>query len=297
MNNDNKNLHSAKREKNDEFYTMFEDVEKELMHYRDQFKGKTIFLNCDDDTSSFWKFFQLNFKFFGLKKLVATHYETTGPAYMLEMFGALDIRETKLVGNGDFRSEESREIMAEADIVITNPPFSLFREFVSQLMEFKKEFIILGSHNAITYKEIFPLIRDNKMWLGAKHQNEYAFTLPDGSIQKLRNIVWYTNMDNARRNATITLFREYSSEKYPQYDNYDAIEVGRYADIPLGYKGVMGVPITFLNRHNPDQFEIVNADDYITNPKTKKKGHGLVKDNDGAINGKATYARILIKAK
>ncbi|EDZ0839852.1 modification methylase [Salmonella enterica] len=297
MNNDNKNLHSAKREKNDEFYTMFDDVEKELMHYRDQFKGKTIFLNCDDYTSSFWKFFQLNFKFFGLKKLVATHYVASGAAYKREMFSAMDIHETKLKGNGDFRSDESKEILSEVDMVITNPPFSLFREFVSQLMEFGKKFIILGSHNAITYKEVFPLIRDDKMWLGAKHQNEYAFTLPDGSIQKLRNIVWYTNMENSRRNESITLYREFEEAQYAKYDNYDAIEVGRYTDIPLDYKGVMGVPITFLNRYNPAQFKIIGA--------TESEGKGFSaglwdagsRIAQATIGGKKVYKRIFIQAK
>ncbi|EGD6457196.1 modification methylase [Salmonella enterica] len=301
-------LQAAAKAKNDEFYTMFSDVEKELRFYREHFRGKTIFLNCDDDTSNFWKFFQLNFEFFGLKKLVATHYETENASYKLEMTGPTSIFETKLSGNGDFRSPESVAIMKEADIVITNPPFSLFREFVAQLVEHGKKFLIVGNKNAITYKEIFPLIKANKLWLGIHLARWYV--LPDSAAKwdkldengkKLAEApgLWFTNLEHSQRNEDIVLYKDYTPDEFPTYDNFNAIEVSKSADIPVGYNGVMGVPITFLNKYNPNQFEIIGFDYEVKSGEIEgvAKSEWNGKLDRAYLNNKRMYARILIKAK
>jgi len=303
------NLQKAKKAKNDEFYTQLTDIEKELLHYRDQFRGKIIFCNCDDpEESNFWLYFKLNFEFLGIKKLMSTHYEGNIPSYKLEMYSEDKIVKTMLKGSGDFRSEESIELLKESDMVITNPPFSLFREYVAQLIKYDKKFLIVGSQNAITYKEIFPLLKDNKMWLGYKNGG-YKFEVPlDYNIGKiiiednkhfikLGNIAWFTNMEVSKRNEDIILFREYSEKMYPKYDNYDAINVDKVKDIPKEYYEPMGVPITFMGRYNPEQFEILNANDYRLNEKTSIKAHGLIKDKDGAIKGINKYARILIRRR
>ena len=217
----------------------------------------------------------------------------------------------ELEGDGDFRSEESIALMDEADIVVTNPPFSLFREFVDILMEHEKKFIIIGNMNAITYKEIFPLIKENRIWLGNGFSGGNAYFRvmdternfakgvfdPDTGLVKFRNCAWYTNLDIKKRHEELILVERYTSEKYPKYDNYDAIEVSKIAEIPCDYAGIMGVPITFLDKYNPDQFEILNANDYRTNEETPIKKHGLIKDKDGSINGKIVYVRILIRNK
>lgn len=268
----NSNLHAAKAAKNDEFYTMMTDIEKEIKHYRKHFKGKVVFLNCDDDKkSNFFKFFSRNMDFLGIKKLIATHYDAHKPTHKIELFrlddGTISEKITRLMENGDFRSPESVAILREADIVVTNPPFSLFREYIAQLIEHNKKFLVIGSLNAITYKEIFPLIKDNKLWLGVNNGAK-AYTVPDhfegkhevidGVKQvKLGNTGWFTNLDHHVRNEEIFLFREYNEEDYPTYDNYDAINVDKVRDIPREFNGTMGVPITFLNKYNPDQFEIV----------------------------------------
>lgn len=321
MANSNKGLNSANKAKKDEFYTRLEDVERELGHYRDYFRGKTIFCNCDDPAeSNFWKYFELNFDFFGLKKLISTHFETDKPSYKLEMFhdingdgqmDAADIVKTPLLQNGDFRSPECVEIMKEADVVVTNPPFSLFREYIKQLMDNDKKFIVVGHQNAITYKEIFPLLKDNKIWLGYGFPGNAAFFInkhyedtassgqhKDGMI-RVSGVTWYTNIDIKKRHENMILFRTYKGHEseYPKYDNYDAVNVDKVKDIPIDYKGVMGVPITFMDKYSPEQFEILNANDFITNKNTPKKAHGLIKDKDGTINGRTTYARILIKNK
>lgn len=261
----NANLHTAKKEKNDEFYTQLTDIEKELKHYKAHFEGKTVFCNCDDPAeSNFWKFFHLKFSDFKLKKLISTHYVTSGETYKMEYNGIegedADIGaciRTPLEGNGDFRSPESIAVLQEADIVVTNPPFSLFREYVGQLMKYEKKFLIIGSMNAITYKEIFPLLKTNEIWLGYNAVHE--FKQPDGTIKKFGNIGWYTNLDIKKRHEDLVLFRKYADDPslYPKYDNYDAIEVSKIVDIPCDYDGVMGVPITFLDKYNPDQFEII----------------------------------------
>jgi len=251
----NKNLHKAKAKKNDEFYTMLTDIEKELMHYRPHLKNKVIFCNCDDPVeSNFWLYFKLNFEFLGLKKLISTHYSEEHSTYKLEFDGVNTIK-TELEGNGDFRSPEAINILEESDIVITNPPFSLFREYVAQLINYKKDFLIIGSFNAITYKEIFPLIKTNKLWLGISPRS-MKFQTPSKDI-KLVNTIWYTNLEHSKRNEKIISYKEYSEVEFPKYDNYDAINIDKVKDIPKNYLGIMGVPITFLTKYNPEQFEIL----------------------------------------
>ena len=275
----NKSLKKAKDAKNDEFYTQIEDIEREMKHYRDHFKDKTIFCNCDDpEYSNFWKYFQLNFYELGLKQLVSTHYEEDSPSYRMDIvsgdkadqIGIPDYVKTPLQQNGDFRSPECIEILKEADIVITNPPFSLLREYIAQLIEYDKKFIIIGTLNAIHYKEIFPLIQDNKMWLGngfnggnayfiTKHKREYANGVynEETGLVKFRNVIWLTNLEIPKRHEEMILYKAYKADEYPKYENYDAIEVGKVADIPCDYYGKMGVPDSFLQNYNPDQFEIV----------------------------------------
>lgn len=275
----NKSLKKAKDAKNDEFYTQIEDIEREMKHYRDHFKDKTIFCNCDDpEYSNFWKYFQLNFYELGLKQLVSTHYEEDSPSYRMDIvsgdkadqIGIPDYVKTPLQQNGDFRSQECIEILKEADIVITNPPFSLLREYIAQLIEYDKKFIIIGTLNAIHYKEIFPLIQDNKMWLGngfnggnayfiTKHKREYANGVynEETGLVKFRNVIWLTNLEIPKRHEEMILYKAYKADEYPKYENYDAIEVGKVADIPCDYYGKMGVPDSFLQNYNPDQFEIV----------------------------------------
>lgn len=258
---ENKSLHKAKIAKNDEFYTQLTDVSRELMHYKAHFKDKIVFCNCDDPAwSAFWKYFHLNFSELGLKKLISTHYDKTEPTYKMEYTGGDDNDvevgvKTPLEGNGDFRNKECLDLLDECDIVVTNPPFSLFREYVAVLMEHDKKFLIIGSQNAITYKEFFPLLRDDKVWMGCNGVKE--FVQPDGSVKKFGNICWYTNLDVAKRHEKLILWKNYTPEEYPKYDNYDAINVDKITDIPIDYNGAMGVPITFLDKYNPEQFDIV----------------------------------------
>ena len=290
----NSNLHAAKAAKNDEFYTQITDIEKELSNYKDFFKGKVVYCNCDDAReSNFFKYFSKNFEFLGLKKLITTGYKAEGKGVVLvyegDKNGNRKVEDNEIVvrqleGSGDFRSEECIEFLKEADVVVTNPPFSLFREYIKQLMDYGKKFLVIGSMNAITYKEIFPYIKNNELWLG--NQNVKEFRSPNGEIKKFGNILWYTNIQHKKRNTPLDLYKRYSNE-YPKYDNYDAIEVGKVSDIPMDYDGVMGVPITFLDKYCPEQFEIVGLDRYVEdNPHY---GHRFT------INGKETYARILIK--
>lgn len=313
----NSSLHKARNAKKDEFYTRLEDIENELKHYRGHFKDKTVFLNCDDpEYSNFWFYFSRNFDFLGLKRLIATHYTGLGsdnppPSYVLELHRPVDGSKTdienpvrtELEGDGDFRSDEAVEYLQQSDIVVTNPPFSLFREYVAQLMEYEKQFVILGNMNAITYKEFWPYIQRDEMWLGM-HSGDMAFRVPgsyepratrywvDEDGQKWRslgNALWFTNLDNPRRHEDIILFRHYegNEEQYPKYDNYDAIEVSKVANIPVDYKGYMGVPITFLGKHNPDQFEILGLANSARHlgPITWRT----------IVDGRKIYNRILIK--
>lgn len=319
----NKEFIQAMKNKKDEFYTQLTDIEKEMRHYKDFFKGKTVFCNCDDpEYSNFWLYFQLNFYELGLKKLISTHYEESKPSYRMdivstdngEQCGIPDYVKTPLKQNGDFRSPECIEILKEADVVITNPPFSLFREYVAQLMEYDKKFIILGNQNALTYKEIFPLFRDNKIWYGVSiHSHGRDFRVPDdyplqayeyrtdadgNKYINVKGVRWITNVDYAGRYEDLILYKRYSPEEYPKYDNFDAIEVGKTAEIPADYYGLMGVPISFIDKYNPEQFEIIgNSSTFagaITDPKT-----GKVKPNPQRfyLNGKRMYDRLVIKRK
>ena len=305
----NTNLSNAKRAKNDEFYTQLSDIENELKHYKNHFAGKVVYCNCDDARkSNFFRFFQKKFNDYGLKKLVTTSYNEDGHGSVLVYEGdtngngKLDEHEVKvseLKGNGDFRSEECLELLKEADIVVTNPPFSLFREYIATLVQYNKKFLVIGNQNAITYKEIFPLIKENKLWTGnnmvktfrvPQVTNKNCEVLPNGEIiAKFGSICWFTNLDIKKRHEEIILYKKYNEEEFPKYDNYDAIEVSKVCEIPKDYDGIIGVPITFLYRYNPSQFEIVGLDRYVEdNPHYGKRF---------TINNRETYARILIKRK
>lgn len=299
----NGNLRAAKKAKNDEFYTMKADIEAELCHYEEHFRGKTVYCNCDDpESSEFWKFFVRNFKPWGLKKLVATHYEPNEQnfSYKIEMEAGADGEfsiyqepvKTPLPCNGDFRSAACVEILKEADIVVTNPPFSLLRPFVAQLMEYGKKFLIIGNMNAIGYKEFFPLLKDNQVWIGYTHPKR--FMQPDGTVKSFGNIMWFTNLDIRKRHEPLKLLGNYykgNEDKYPKYDNYDAIECGKVNDIPRDYDGVIGVPITFLDSYCPEQFEILQL--CASHGKVPKN----IENESGCINGKWVYSRILIRRK
>lgn len=335
MSNSNKKLIKAKVKKGDEFYTELSDIENELKYYRDYFKGKTIFCNCDDPTySNFWKYFQLNFYYFGLKKLVSTHYEEKDSSYKLEIvsksrgkqIGIPDYIKTPLQENGDFRSAECKQILKECDIVVTNPPFSLFREFLSLVTEFNKDFIIIGNTNALTYKETFTLFKNNKIRTGYTHFNTgMYFTVPDDSVKyhkiedgkkkvRVSTSCWFTSLPVDKHNEPLILYKEYTPEKYPKYENYDAINVNTYLDIPNNYDGIMGVPITFLDKYTPSQFELIGLG--ISNlgleigVKPYKEEHRKYRkevQRRGAADGdlymiqdgkvKVPYARILIRRK
>lgn len=352
------NLAAARAAKEDEFYTQLADIERELANYRDHFAGKVVYCNCDDPrVSGFVHYFSYNFERLKLKKLIATCYKNQN----VDLFSQHDSeRAVKLVysgdkngsgvpepsefdvelleGDGDFRSSESIELLKQADIVVTNPPFSLYREFIAQLMEHNKKFILLGPQNAISYKEIFPLLKDGRMWLGNR-SGAMKFRVPndkekDGLIvdedgnkwQNFGNICWYTNLDYPKRHEDLILYKTYSANEYQKYDNFDAIEVSKVSDIPVDYDGVMGVPITFLDKHNPDQFEIVGitqswfgAASKIYPKQTQVNANGdkseVTKLNDGAaikidkkpkdatsyivdgVRYMKVYARILIKKK
>lgn len=349
-----KDLAQAKDAKQDEFYTQLTDIEKELRYYSEHFRDKVIFCNCDDPyESNFFKYFALNFNKLGLKKLIATCYngspvsgnellldfgETIDDpkkiAYKVEISevtdtngdGAINLADVQyliqndknvisiLKSNGDFRSEECIELLKQADIVVTNPPFSLFREYLAQLVKYDKKFLIIGNVNAISYKESFLLIKENKMWLGASiHSGDREFMIPPTyevrskslRIDEVGNryirvvgIRWFTNLDYPQRHEPINLYKRYTPEEYPHYDNYDAINVNYTNDIPCDYEGIMGVPITFLDKFSPEQFEILGMessagyDPVIVGIPRLKEG-----DARPAINGKTTYARIFIRKK
>jgi len=342
----NKNLRKAKSARNDEFYTQLVDIEKELKHYKNQFRGKVVYCNCDDPfESNFFKYFAAKFNALKLKKLITTSYVKSPiageqiPLFEMEGLkptgkepfkieikevsdfnsnGAINLDDVEyllkhdkntaipLTGDGDFRSKECINLLKKSDIVVTNPPFSLFREYVAQLMEYGKKFLILGDQNAITYKEIFKLIKENKLWLGYENGGTKWFQVPDDyditteSRKKIVNgvkyfsmgrILWFTNLDTSKRHQELALYKRYSPKDYPKYDNYDAINVNRYIDIPSDYSGAMGVPVTFIDKYNPAQFEII--------------GHVGSVGADGLysfasaiyLNGKKKFKRILIKNK
>ena len=350
-------LSKAKKQKNDEFYTQLPDIENELRHYTEHFRGKVVYCNCDDPrVSKFFHFFSYNFERLGLKKLIAACYKNqerdlfsrhdSERAIWLEYKGNTkggrvpdvgDIGISEFAGDGDFRNSEGIELLNQADIVVTNPPFSLFREYVAQLVEYDKKFLIIGSQNAIGYKEIFPLIKDSRLWLGYGFKSGNAYFKTNANehyasksyfdkttgLVKFRNVCWFTNLDHAKRHEELILYKRYSPEEYPKYDNYDAINVDKIAEIPMDWDGVMGVPITFLNKHNPGQFEIVGITKTWFGAATKTylpqvqvsmsgKRSEVTKLNDGAalqidgpiekthymVDGKhyvQAYARILIR--
>ena len=269
----NRTMLKARKNKNDEFYTQLRDIENEMRHYKPHFENKIVYMNTDHpDKSNFWLFFKLQFNHLKLKKIIATFWDENGEAFKTEYDGEAEVR-TPLKGDGDFRSDECVEILKESDIVVTNPPFSLFREFIHLLVEHEKYFIILGNNNAITYKEIFPLIKENKMWLGMKDNVTMEFEVPDeyflnknGRIDndgrkylKVSAITWFTNLDYPKRHEDLLLWASYegSEHDYPKYNNYDIINVDKVANIPYDYEGVMGVPISIIEKWNPSQFEIL----------------------------------------
>ena len=343
----NENLHNAKRAKNDEFYTQLSVIENELKYYTDFFKGKVVYCNCDDPLeSNFTKYFILRFHDLGLKKLICTFYDiqNTKLAYAFEYKGEdlngdgritskdIDIIRTLkafhtplvddegfdyntkeecwakgIYGKGDFRSKHCRLYLAESDVVVTNPPFSLFREYVEQLMDYQKKFLIIGNINAITYKEIFPYIKNNTLWLGCSlkatkcnfivptsYEGANVFIEDNIRYGKVNNAVWFTNITHEKRQTTLHLYYQYNETDYPKYDNYDAIEVEKIVKIPTEYDGIMGVPITFLLSYCPTQFDIIGL-------MSGAKGENLTNGNDGRakfyVNGKGVYARLLIKLK
>lgn len=327
------NLRLAKQSKQDEFYTQLVDIEKELKHYKEHFCAKTVFCNCDDPyESNFFKYFAMNFNFLGLKKLICTCYDSSPVVgeqltlfkdkhpYKIEITevtdengdGAIDLADVEtllknksntrsVLKSGDFRSQECIELLKKCDIVVTNPPFSLFREYVAQLIEYNKKFIIIGNQNAITYKEIFNLIKTEQIWLGY-HFGSQSFLVPNTfernntyienglKYAKFGNICWFTNLDITKRKEIFPLYKKYNQEEYPKYDNYDAINVNKVSDIPYDFDEMMGVPITFLDKYNPEQFEIIGLDRY-TVPKKALIGGRL------AINDKTLYARVLIRRR
>jgi hypothetical protein len=323
----NRGLTEAKAAKRDEFYTQLPDIERELRHYRHHFEGKVVYLNCDDPrVSNFFHYFSFNFEALKLKKVVATCYKSQNmnlfsqndseQAIWLEYTGDRDgngvpdlneIGIKTLKGDGDFRSDESIELLKEADIVVTNPPFSLFREYIAQLYEYQKKFVIIGHQNAITYKEVFPLIRENRLWLGYGFiRNQAHFSTPytphspwieqtGEGVVRVPGVQWFTNLDLSKRHQDLVLYKTYNPDDYPEFDFYEAIEVSKTTDIPMDYDGAMGVPITFLNKYNPKQFEIVDANSVRKSSSVPEKAHGLVKDKEAAVRGKATYVRILIR--
>lgn len=319
----NINLQQAKRAKKDEFYTQLSDIEAELRHYSEHFRDKTILCNCDDPrVSNFFHYFAHRFEQLGLKKLITTCYksqdielfsegETKQAVYLIyegdkngdNLPSPDEIAVLPLKGDGDFRSAECIQLLEEADIVVTNPPFSLFREYIGLLMKHNKSFLIIGNQNAITYKDVFQYIRDNRLWLGYKF-GDMSFCVPqhyearatrywvDPQGQKWRslgNICWYTNLDIAKRHEPLILYKEYHPEEYPKYDNYDAINVNKTADIPYDYEGVMGVPITFLDKYSPEQFELIGL---MASTTIDEFNFGYP-----FLNGERKYARILIRKR
>ena len=322
----NANLTQAKKAKNDEFYTQLSDIERELSHYKEHFRGKTVLCNCDDPyVSNFFRYFAYNFEHLGLKRLITTCYKsqdmdlfstnTNEQAIWLEYLGDKngdripspdEIGIHYFKGDGDFRSAECIELLKQADIVVTNPPFSLFREYVAQLIEYDKKFLIIGSKNAITYKEVFPLIAANKMWVGVQPMGvDMLFDIPkerseelksnteakgstyrviDGVIKARSASIWFTNLDHNKRHEELILYKTYNPEDYPKYDNYNAINVNKVADITCDYDGVMGVPITFLDKYNPEQFEIVGC--------TESEGKGF---SNGIFNPQSPVTQPLVR--
>ena len=318
----NTGLNQANKQKKDEFYTQLSDIENELRHYKPHFRGKTVLCNCDDPrVSNFFFYFAMNFEALGLRRLITTCYKNQDAdlfsrndceqAVWLEYWGDKngnrvpdpeEIGIKPLKGDGDFRSQECIELLKQADIIVTNPPFSLFREYLAQLIEYDKKFLIIGNMNAVTYKEVFPLVQANKLWFGASiHSGDREFGVPPDyplnaagwrvdekgrKFIRVKGVRWFTNLDYPHRHEPLILYKTYSPELYPEYDNYPAINVEKTADIPLDYDGVMGVPISFLDKYCPEQFEIV-GNEYTLN----------IESGRGYVNGKRKYSRIFIRRK
>ncbi len=337
----NRSMIAAKASKQDDFYTQLAEIEKELRHYAKHFKAKVVLCNCDDPrVSNFFHYFSYNFEKLRLKKLATTCYkndradlfsrndsergiylEYNGDRNRNRVPDPAEIGIHELRGDGDFRSEECIKLLDQADIVVTNPPFSLFREYIGQLVGMKKKFLVIANQNAITYKDIFRLIKGNNIWLGYTHP--VKFVVPDYyELRQVRswrdengtnwrsfgNMCWFTNLDIAKRHEELILYKTYDPKEYPRYDNYDAIEVPKFADIPVGYDGAMGVPVTFLEKYNPDQFEILGITDRDNNSGLKTKTYTLEEVlNPGDLNRRAvikigrtykpTYARLLIRRR
>ena len=311
----NSNLNTARKNKDDEFYTQLKDIEDELQHYTEFFKGKTIYLNCDNPKKSkFWEYFHTNFNKLKLKRLLATYYKEEGDSSLFDYKGGDDEnvsvwKETQFLGNGDFRSDECINILKKSDIVITNPPFSLFRELIDLLVEYKKSFIIVGNQNSITHKNIFPLIKNNELWLGHNKGAKWFEVPEEGYGDRAKNlkiinnkkhiqvqgICWYTNIDTKKRHKNIELIKNYYKNEsfYPKYDNYNAIEVSKVVDIPKDYDGIMGVPITFMYSYNPNQFEVVGCSYKYGRPDEWDENTKM----SPSVNGKNIYKRIFIKKK
>jgi len=339
----NSNLHKAKAVKNDEFYTQISDIEKELKHYEKHFNNKHVFCNCDDpEISNFWRYFALNFKRLNIKRLTSTHYSNNdGKSYRMDMFKEVPVEYldrqtfmtleesgielplgyiTSLEGDGDFRSDESVQILKQSDIIVTNPPFSLVGDYITQLINYNKKFLVIGNQNGLTTKTMYPLLEQGLIWTGVFSGN-MKFRVPNSDEYKregarfwiddkgdywrsLGNICWYTNLDHYKRHEDLILYKKYDELEYDKFLNYNAINVNTYKDIPEDYYEPMGVPITYLYRHNPSQFEIINANDLICNDETPRKPHGLVKDahgktidKNGKISAKPVYPRVVIRRK
>lgn len=325
---DNTRLHNAKRAKKDEFYTQLSDIENELRHYRAYFRGKTVLCNCDDPRiSNFFRYFAYNFEALGLRRLITTCYKSQEPdlfsmntcerAIWLEYLGDRngnrvpdpdEIGIRSLRGDGDFRSEECVGLLKQSDIVVTNPPFSLFHEYLAQLIEYGKKFVIIAHQNAITYKEVFPLLRNDKLWLGygfpgnagffiSKYEDVATASSHREGMIRVSGVTWFTNLDIPKRHEALILYKHYTPEEYPEYDNYRAIEVGKTAEIPCDYDGIMGVPITFMDKYNPEQFELIwttdrGGDGYL---EDLKKPH--TRYDAPVVNGRGIYKRILIRRR
>jgi len=298
----NNKLIKARKEKNDEFYTQLVDIEKELKYYHSHFKDKIVYCNCDNpEHSNFVNYFLNNFEILGLKKLIISCYKANEKGIYSEYYEGQKLNDKELNGDGDFRSEECIEILKQADIIVTNPPFSLFREYFNQLVKYDKKFLILGNRNASIYKEVFPLIRDNNVWLGASihsggrefevPNNNYGISNKENKYIKVVGVRWFTNLDYKERHniKDLILTKKYNPEDYPIYDNYDAINVNKTKDIPIDYNDVMGVPISFFDKYNPKQFKIIGSNIGVNQDPNKIYGRS------SALNGKQTFIRVFIK--
>lgn len=298
--NNNSNLHRALKEKDDEFYTYYEDIKKECDLYKEFFVGKTIYLNCDSKDSQFWKYFMDNFNAFQIKKLMATHYLPNQNSTLIFSEDGQTINSFLLSGDGDFASQECIDILKEADLVVTNPPFSLFRKMVSLLVKNNKDFILVGNENTIASTEVFPLIKEGKIDFG--YNKIKSFLRPDGSSRDFGNICWFTNLPISKKSKQLSFKKKYAEDEYPKYDNYDAINIDKVVDIPQDYYGIMGVPISYLNKHDKEQFEVLGlaAGNTRTNglfysvpytPNSEDRGGSAM------VDGQRKYSRVFIRRK